>query len=58
MPDEDSISKIMDMGFPRERAIKVLKKTNNNIDAACNYILEHLDDDMGSDSNDGCCKYL
>ncbi|KAK6618457.1 hypothetical protein RUM43_013650 [Polyplax serrata] len=51
--DESSIGKIMDMGFTREQAIRALKKTNNNLDVACDWILEHVDDVMMEESNDG-----
>lgn len=46
------------MGFTREQAIRALKKTNNNIDAACDWILEHVDDVIGTDLSDSSREYL
>ncbi|EGC30090.1 hypothetical protein DICPUDRAFT_41918 [Dictyostelium purpureum] len=37
-PSEDNIETLVSMGFPRERAIQVLQRTNNNLNEAASII--------------------
>jgi len=40
-PDEDGLGMIMSMGFSREQATLALKKTNNNLERAADWIFSH-----------------
>ena len=40
-PDEDLISQITDMGFPRESAIRALARTQNNVSYATDFLLNN-----------------
>jgi len=43
--DENVVSQLVDMGFPRVRCVKAAINTNNQgADAAMNWILEHMED--------------
>eukprot|EP01118_Nematostelium_gracile_P005226 TRINITY_DN1635_c0_g1_i1.p1 TRINITY_DN1635_c0_g1~~TRINITY_DN1635_c0_g1_i1.p1 ORF type:complete len:838 (-),score=281.18 TRINITY_DN1635_c0_g1_i1:110-2623(-) len=43
--NEEAVGMIMSMGFPREKAIKALKATDNNLERASDWIFSHMDDD-------------
>ncbi|KAJ1901357.1 ubiquitin C-terminal hydrolase Ubp14 [Kickxella alabastrina] len=43
--DEETVSQLESMGFPRVRCVKAVKKTGNcGAEAAMNWIFEHMDD--------------
>ena len=42
--DEDQISMLMDMGFPRVRVEKALTITSSDAEEALNWLLSHTDD--------------
>lgn len=42
-PDEGIISMVMDLGFPREKAIAALKKTDMNAERAVDWLFSHGD---------------
>jgi len=43
--DEAVVSQLMDMGFPRNACLKGVHFTNNTgIEAAMNWVMEHMDD--------------
>jgi ubiquitin carboxyl-terminal hydrolase 5/13 len=44
--NEEAVSMITSMGFPREKAIKALKATDNNVERATDWIFSHMEDDM------------
>ncbi|GAA5969495.1 hypothetical protein JCM11641_008133 [Rhodosporidiobolus odoratus] len=57
-PDEDRISQLIDMGFPRAAAIRALTRCRNDAGLAVEYLLMHPDivgaarDDAGVPAND------
>jgi ubiquitin carboxyl-terminal hydrolase 5/13 len=42
--DQESLNQLLQMGFPEPRCIKALSKNNNNLEAAMNWLFEHMDD--------------
>lgn len=42
--DEEAIAMIMSMGFSKEKAVKALQATDNNIERATDWIFSHADD--------------
>lgn len=42
-PPEDAIEALVNLGFEREQAINALRVTNNNVDAAANYLFSGRD---------------
>jgi len=44
--NEEAVMMITSMGFPREKAIKALKATDNNVERATDWIFSHMEDAM------------
>lgn len=49
--DDESLGLIMSMGFSREKAIKALQATNNDIPRATEWIFSHMEEDMETESS-------
>lgn len=52
-PDQTALENLKEMGFNEEDAIKALKATNNNQEAACAWLLGDIQSDNTSDSVSG-----
>lgn len=71
IPDSESLTMLMNMGFDIKQATKALKETNNNIERATDWIFSHpeiedeidceegtnIGDNMESQYRDGSAKY-
>jgi len=44
--NESSIEQLLGMGFPRERCIKALQSTENNVERALDWLFSHADDPL------------
>lgn len=51
IPNENMISMVSEMGFTREQAIIALKKTNNELERAIDYLFSHDNIEEDDDSN-------
>ena len=44
VPDEDSISQLINFGFTRPQCVKALKCTSGNMERAADWLFNHPDD--------------